>query len=202
MPAAVNPISPSERTWRLLVTSARQLLADGEPLTVQAVAERAGVSRATAYRYFTNNDSVALKATLPTPADPFNDPTWPYPKPDPGAAPGDRVATLVRGMAEWAFDHARELRTMLALSLQPDAEERGFTRAGRINRSHWIDAVLADLPPTVCNADRRRLHNALLPLFGADAIVWTTDVAQLNREQALDQLAWMARTLTEAVLKP
>jgi hypothetical protein len=46
----------------------------------------------------------------------------------------------------------------------------------------------------------RRLATALLPLFGAEAIVWTVDVAQLDREAALDTLAWTASTLVRAVL--
>lgn len=200
MAGPVNRPSPKDRTRQLLLAAARDLLADGGPLTVQALAERAGVSRATAYRYFPNNDSVALNATLPPPSDPFGDPTWPYPRPDPRDPLPDRVATLVRGMAEWAFDHERELRTMLALSLQPDAEQRGQTRAGRLNRSQWIDTALADLPATVGRRERQRLHDALLPLFGADAVVWTTDVAGLNRTQAIQQLTWTAHTLVASVL--
>ena len=38
------------RTRSLLIRTARELLLAGEPLTVQAVADRSGVSRATAYR--------------------------------------------------------------------------------------------------------------------------------------------------------
>jgi AcrR family transcriptional regulator len=200
MAEQVKRPSPRERTRRDLLAAARELLADGEPLTVQAVADRAGVSRATAYRYFASNDAVALNATLPRPEDPFGDAAWPYPKPTADQPTADRVATLVRGMAEWAFDHDRELRTVLALSLQPDAEERGFSRMGKLGRFTWIDTALADLPAGVTREQRRRLRAALLPLFGADALIWTADVAGLQRKQAVDQLAWTARTLVQAVI--
>jgi len=103
-------------------------------------------------------------------------------------------------MGEWAFDHAQELRTLLALSLEPDSEARGLTRRGKLRRARWIEGLLADLPPTVEQDTRRRLAAALLPLFGADAIVWTVDVAGLDREAALDTLAWTASTLVRAVL--
>jgi AcrR family transcriptional regulator len=196
----VKRLSPRERTRRDLLAAARELLADGEPLTVQGVADRAGVSRATAYRYFASNDAVALNATLPPPEDPFGDSAWPYARPSDDQSPADRVATLVRGMAEWAFDHERELRTVLALSLQPDAEERGFAREGKLGRQTWIDTALTNLPATVTREQRRRLTAALLPLFGADAVVWTSDVAGLQRKQAVDQLAWTARTLVQAVI--
>ena len=53
-----------------------------------------------------------------------------------------------------------------------------------------------DVPP----AARDRLAAALIPLFGSDAVVWTTDIAQLPRDQAIELLAWMAQALTAATL--
>jgi AcrR family transcriptional regulator len=201
MSAGVKPpVGPRERTRRLLLDAARELLRSGRPLTVQSVAEEAGVSRATAYRYFSSNDSVALQATMPLQDDPFADPDWPYSRPDPDADLPTRTAAVVRSMGEWAFDHEQELRTLLALSLEPDSETRGLSRRGKLSRSRWIAQLLADLPDSVDPQTRQRLASALLPLFGADAIVWTRDVAELDREAALDTLAWTASTLVRAVL--
>ena len=196
----VKPTTPRERTRRLLLDAARELLRSGRPLTVQSVADQAGVSRATAYRYFSSNDSVAVQATMPLHDDPFADPAWPYSRPDPHADLPTRAGAVVRSMGEWAFDHAQELRTLLALSLEPDSEARGLSRRGKLRRTRWIDSLLADLPDGVEQDTRQRLAAALLPLFGADAIVWTTDVADLDREAALDILAWTASTLVRAVL--
>ena len=200
MSTDVKPTTPRERTRRLLLDAARELLRSGRPLTVQSVADQAGVSRATAYRYFSSNDSVAVQATMPLHDDPFADPAWPYSRPDPDSDPPTRAAAVVRSMGEWAFDHAQELRTLLALSLEPDSEARGLSRHGKLRRAQWIEGLLADLPGSVEQDTRRRLAAALLPLFGADAIVWTTDVAGLDREAALDVLAWTASTLVRAVL--
>ena len=196
----VKPTTPRERTRRLLLDAARELLRSGRPLTVQSVADQAGVSRATAYRYFSSNDSLAVQATMPLHDDPFADPAWPYSRPDPHADLPARAAAVVRSMGEWAFDHAQELRTLLALSLEPDSEARGLSRRGKLRRTRWIDGLLAVLPESVEQDTRRRLAAALLPLFGADAIVWTADIAGLDREAALDILAWTASTLVRAVL--
>ena len=92
------------------------------PLTVPAAAELAGVSRATAYRYFPNNESVVLHATMSLADDPLTD---------------------------------------------------------------------ADCGPSAA---------APTPLFGSDAVVWTSDVAQLTRDQAIELLAWMAEALIAATL--
>ncbi len=183
-----------------MIAAARELLRTGQPLTVQAVADQAQVSRATAYRYFNGNDSVAIYATLPDLDHPLDDPDWPYFRPDPEADLPTRVAGIVRSMGEWAFDHAQELRTMLALSLQPDSEQRGLSRRGKLSRQGWVATALADLPSNIDTQTRHRLSTALLGLFGSDAIVWTTDVAGLDRDQALDLLAWTAHTLVRAVL--
>ena len=67
---------PKERTLRLLREAARELLRTGRPLTVPAAAELAGVSRATAYRYFPNNDAVVLHAAMSLADDPLADSDW------------------------------------------------------------------------------------------------------------------------------
>jgi AcrR family transcriptional regulator len=168
-------------------------------MTVAAVAARAGVSRATAYRYFVSNDAVTVWATRPMSAEPGAAETPATPEPE---ELGDRAARLVRDQGVWAFEHERELRALLALSLAPDAEQRGVSRRGRMRRSQWIeDGLLNHLPDSITAAHRARLAAALTPLFGSDAVVWTQDAAELDRDQALDLMAWIARTLVEATIR-
>lgn len=191
---------PRERTMRLLREASRELLRTGGPLTVPAAAELAGVSRATAYRYFPNNDAVVLHATMLLAEDPLNDTDRDRSE---AASPGElavRAADLVRTTAAWAFDHEIELRTMLRLSLTPE-REGVKPRRGLTNRGGWISALLKDLPSGVPPAARDRLATALIPLFGADAVVWTTDIADLPRDEAIELLVWMATVLIAATLE-
>ena len=188
---------PKERTRQLLRQAAQELLRTGKPLTVPAAAELAGVSRATAYRYFPNNESVVLHATMAMTVDPFVDPL-----PAASGSPDQldaRAIELMRATAAWAFDHETELRTVLWLSLNPDPDHRQSRRA-LTNRDRWIKSLLQGLPGEVPALARDRLAAALTPLFGSDAIVWTTDMAGLSREQAVDLLVWMARALIAATL--
>jgi hypothetical protein len=116
--------------------------------------------------------------------------------------PGDRAAQLVRDQGTWAFNHERELRALLALSLAPGAEERGVSRRGKMRRSQWIqDGLLKYLPDSITEEHRTRLAAALTPLFGSDAVVWTQDAAELDQQQSLDLMAWIARTLVEATIR-
>ena len=167
-------------------------------MTVDAVAARAEVSRATAYRHFLNNDAVLLWATRPLQDVIVRDLVSSGSDGDADLA--DRAEALIRSTAHWAFDHERELRAVLAVSLTDNAAERGLTRRGRMQRDRWIDELLSGLPVEVPPAARSRLRAALMPLFGADAVVWTRDVADLSVSDAVDVLAWMARTMVTAVL--
>jgi AcrR family transcriptional regulator len=199
---AVNgeePATPASRRMReRLTTAARAQLRDGGPMTVDAVAARAEVSRATAYRHFLNNDAVLLWATRPLQDVIVRDLVSAGSDGDADLA--DRAEALIRSTAHWAFDHERELRAVLAVSLTDNAAERGLTRRGRMQRDRWIDELLSGLPVEVPPAARSRLRAALMPLFGADAVVWTRDVADLSVSDAVDVLAWMARTMVTAVL--
>ena len=68
--------------------------------------------------------------------------------------------------------------------------------------SQWIeDGLLKYLPGSVTEQQRTRLAAALTPLFGSDAVVWTRDAAELDQQQALDIMAWIARTLVEATIR-
>jgi AcrR family transcriptional regulator len=188
-----------ERTAQLLAETARAQLRDGGEMTVPAVAERAGVSRATAYRYFVSNDAVTVWATRSMGAEPGAPETSAAPEPE---ALGDCAAQLVRDQGVWAFEHERELRALLALSLTPDAEERGVSRRGKMRRGQWIeDGLLNYLPDSVTAEHRTRLAAALTPLFGSDAVVWTQDAAELDQEQSIEVMAWIARTLVEATIR-
>jgi AcrR family transcriptional regulator len=203
VPEGVNgdePLTPAARRMReRLTAAARAQLRDGGPMTVDAVAARAGVSRATAYRHFLNNDAVLLWATRPAGADVLVPPV-PSPAGGEDADLADRAEALIRATARWAFEHERELRAVLALSLAENSAERGLSRRGRMQRDRWIDELLSGLPSDVPPATRSRLRAALMPLFGADAVVWTRDVADLSVPDAVDVLVWMARTLVTATL--
>ena len=194
-----EPRTPASRRMReRLTAAARAQLRDGSPMTVEAVAARAGVSRATAYRHLLNNDAVLLWATRPD--EEMLAPPVPTSGGDESADLADRAEALIRSTAQWAFEHERELRAVLAVSLGEQSAQRGLSRRGRMQRDRWIDGLLSGLPADVAPAPRSRLRAALMPLFGADAVVWTRDVADLSVPEAIDVLVWMARTLVTAVV--
>ncbi|WP_201861359.1 TetR/AcrR family transcriptional regulator [Microvirga soli] len=56
--------SQKARTRQALLAAARQVMERGEPATVPAAAQEAGISKATAYRYFSTSETLVLEAAL------------------------------------------------------------------------------------------------------------------------------------------
>jgi AcrR family transcriptional regulator len=181
------------RTRQALMDAAVELIQAGQHPTVSAVADRVGVSRATAYRYFARQDLMLSEATIRATADGAADAEPPA---DPDAAdPAEVAAAITRQAAQYALDHEERLRTSLRLSLDPQS---GYQRPGR--RGRWIDEILASAGDRVDPAARARLSAALNLVLGVDPIIVLTDVAGLDRDQVPDILEWVAATLVQAAM--
>jgi AcrR family transcriptional regulator len=181
------------RTRAALVAAARQLLAEGVTPTVERTADRAEISRTTAFRYFPNQRAL-LVAT--------------YPEIDArslleGEAPVDPMARLdavTETFTKQVLAHEPELRAQLRLSLEPEppgADALPF-RQGRGIR--WIDDALAPLRDRIPEAELRRLVLAIRATLGIEALVWLTDIAGLSREEAVAIMRSSARTLLRSAI--
>jgi AcrR family transcriptional regulator len=178
------------RTRRLLVQTASELMRNGHEPSIAELAEAADVSRATAYRYFPTKEALLAEIALFSAGGPLEpdeqDASLPVP---------DAVARLVRQIAEWAYANEQPLRTVLRLSLDPTT---GVRRPG--HRREWILRVLEPIHDQLSHETYRRLSTALTLLIGIDPIVALTDIAGVSKAAALDTLEWTARALVEAAL--
>src|SRR3954468_10364041 len=107
-------VRQKRRTRDALVDATRQLGAEGDTPTVEVAAERAGVSRTTAYRYF------PTQATLLAAAHPEIVTTTLLP-PRPPADVAERLEIAVARVTDMVVDTEPQQRTMLRLSLEPGA---------------------------------------------------------------------------------
>jgi len=114
----VLPLSfTRKRTFNLLINKALELFEQGQVPSVSELAAQAGVSRATAYRYFpTQSDLIA--ATVDASVKSIG--SW-KPKSDSAA---DRISELFEFAYPLMFKHEGALRGALLLSLQQWAMER------------------------------------------------------------------------------
>ena len=176
-----------QRTRQALVDATRELLGEGATPQVEDAAERAGISRTTAYRYFPNQRRLLLAA---------------HPQISPetllGAdAPDDPVERLDAFMAafsQYNFEWEPQLRTSLRLSLEAGAP-RTALRQGRAIR--WIEDALR---PLAGRTDVTALAVAIRSATGIETLIWLQDVAGQSRAEAAATVRGTARAILKAAL--
>jgi AcrR family transcriptional regulator len=181
------------RTRKALLAAASRLMQGGGKPSLEEIAEEALVSRATAYRYFTNVEALLVEAALdvatPDAETVFAD-----------APTADPVARLER--VDAAFDellsaNETHFRTMLAHSMtraMGGADDELPARQNR--RSPLIEAALA--PAGLEPAARDTLAKALAVLIGTESMVVFKDVLQLDAAEAARVKRWAIRALVDA----
>ena len=182
--------SQKNRTRKALVAAAEDLMRAGHQPSVSDVAEAAGISRATAYRYFPTQEMLWAEVALFAAGGPL------FPASVAGAPVPEAVGELVRRVAAWSFDNEQPLRTILRLSLDPAT---GVRRPG--HRVEWIADVLAPVRDVMAPETYGRLSKALTLMLGIDPVVVMKDIASASREEALDALEWGARMLVAGALR-
>lgn len=182
-----------ERTRRALIHAARDLLAEGITPTIGDVAEAAATSRATAYRYFPNQDALLVAA---------------HPESnvisllgeDPPLDPESRLDLLVDRATQIFLASEGTYRTMLRLSLEPDPHDRGDLSLRKGLRLAWIEDALEPVRDRMPEDDFVRLVHALAITIGIEAIVVLTDLGGLQRKDATEVVRWSAHSLLQTAL--
>jgi AcrR family transcriptional regulator len=185
--------SQKQRTRNALIAATRELVAAGMTPTVEAAAAAADISRTTAYRYFPNQRSLLVAAHPETEASSLLPPDTP-------AAPDARLEAVIEAFTQLVADTEAQQRTMLRLSLQPDAAGHDMPlRKGRA--IGWIEEALHPLRGQLSATELRRLILAIRSATGIEARVWLTDIAGLSSQQATELMRWSARAIYRSALE-
>jgi AcrR family transcriptional regulator len=181
------------RTRAALLAAAWELLAEGVTPTVEQAADRGGVSRTTAYRYFPNQRELLLAAhPVVESASLLGD--------RPPTDPIDRLDRVLAQIGAQILDHEVALRAALRISLGIPAPPRDtlWLRQGRVVR--WLEDALSPLRDRLGRAAIRRLAISIRAAFGVEPFVWLVDVAGLSRRAAIDLMHASAITLLRAAI--
>lgn len=184
-------VNQKQRTRAALLKAARDLLAEGEAPTVQSVADRAAISRATAYRYYANTELLLQEAVLDGIAAQLGDRQVTAGK---GGSLEGRVETLVAEVAEMVLDNEGLFRAYLRTAVTSEGNRR---RGGR--RLTWLrDAFAGDprIPPQLAD----RLTFALALLTGIETVVVAKDVCGLDDDATRASIRWVARAIVKGAL--
>lgn len=190
------------RTRAAIIEAATALLREGRPPTVAEAAERALVSRATAYRYFPTQESLLLDvANVEALVKPVEELVASFPTDD----PAQRLAALVDTFTQAMLSDEALIRTGVRvymdtwLANQRDGNHIPV-RAGR--RMRYIDEVLRPLGEQLDESGRKRLRCALAVIIGTEAVIAMKDSAGLDDdEEIIATLEWAAGALLRTALQ-
>jgi AcrR family transcriptional regulator len=188
------------RTRAAILVSAIQLIREGGLPTVEEAALAAGISKRTAYRYFTSQDHMLADAALDALRVRMNEMFAAI------AASTDvhaRIATLAVALSRLTQTHEAELRVMMRASL-----DQGSNALGRVptvpargrRRLDWIEAALQPIHDQLPKDRYTRLVNSLAVCLGVDAVMVLRDVCGVTGVAAEDTMIGMATAIVDRAL--
>ncbi|MEV0567513.1 helix-turn-helix domain-containing protein [Dactylosporangium sp. NPDC050588] len=186
------------RTRQALVDATRELLADGSTPQVEDAAERAGVSRTTAYRYFPNQRSLLMAAHPQISPDTLLGPDAPH-------EPRARLDAFMAAFSRYNMDWEPQLRTSLRLSLDETGAGGSGGSVGRpaLRQGRaigWIEDALAPLRDTHPDVDLHTLAVAIRSATGIETLIWLLDIAGQTHTEAAETVRRTAQALLAAAL--
>jgi AcrR family transcriptional regulator len=187
------------RTRGAMIDAATLLVRAGASPSVTEVADAAGVSRATAYRYFPTQESLLAEIIVPDLEAALTDEALPE---DLESRFGAAFRTI------WSFSISNEAvsRTVLRRGLERppgesvarEEEAAGSIRAGR--RVRWLRNALAPARERMDEESFERLVAAMCLCVGIESLVVLRDVCGLEAEEAAEVAQWAAFTLLRVSL--
>ncbi|MGD8278186.1 MAG: helix-turn-helix domain-containing protein [Gemmatimonadota bacterium] len=181
------------RTRAALVEAARALLAGGVTPSVEAVAEAASISRATAYRYFPNRETLLLAAHPEIETESLLGP-------EPPSDPEARIDRVAAGLLDIYLAAEQTYRTMLRLSLESDVSDARDPGLRKGRRYLWIREALEPVRERLGPVAFERLVHGVAITIGIEAVVALVDLGRLPREEAVEVMRWSARSLLKSAL--
>jgi AcrR family transcriptional regulator len=187
-----------ERTRLLLLEHASTLLGRGEMVSVAEVAQRAGVSRATAYRYFPTRGKL-ISAVVDFSLGPVRQAASSF------ADGRDRIEELFRQ----TFPRFTEFEPQLRAALQVSLSDAALERAGKLTeepyrRGHRIDILSHAAMPLRAQLGKRafdRLVRALSVVYGIEAYVVLRDIWGARDREIQAIARWIADALVTAAIR-
>ncbi|MGI3185643.1 TetR/AcrR family transcriptional regulator [Nioella aestuarii] len=193
----MSDVRPNQkaRTRRAILDGARQLLREGEPITVAAAAARHGVSKATAYRYFSDPDILVSEAMLDIEVKPYEE-----------IANGAedlraRLIAINLYFLDLALAHEAGFRQFLGRTLTVSATDAKGMRRGARRISMYRQALSQD-DGGVPVARQEKLIRALSLATGIEAMTALLDVAGAEPEEARDAVKTVTQAIVDRFLGP
>jgi AcrR family transcriptional regulator len=191
------------RTRAALLLAAAELVREGEPPSIPEAADRALVSVATAYRYFSSADDLWWEASNEAVEEAMSETRVRVE--EAGSDPQARLEALIRTVGFRMLDDQVPYRQAAKISLDHWFRQTGApgselvpTREGR--RNEQIRQAIAPLQGEIAKQDIDRIAQVLGLVIGAEAMISLTDAVGLDAPEAKKSLLDAGRWLLAGAL--
>jgi AcrR family transcriptional regulator len=195
LPRTTGRANQKERTRAAIVVAARAAIASGGEVTMPAVAARALVSEATAYRYFPDLASLLREALVGI----WDSPQHVMARIAHSDDPVERIGFATEALLREVLAYQGAVRAMISAAVTKPGV---VVRPGR--RFGLIDEALRPLEGTMAVQQPARfaqLKRGLAVVVSAETLFTLTDLCGLTPELAIASAIETARSLTAAAIR-
>ena len=164
------------RTREALLAAARELMSEGENVTLAKVAERARTGRATVYRYFSDPGVLALDATLDIEVTPTAELL------EGVADVRSRVHAVARYYLDFSREHEAYFRQFLAESLKASLQD-GTVKMRGARRVAAFREALEPVRSSMKKGDFEDLTLRLAMTTGMEQFVILEDILRVDQKK-------------------
>jgi len=178
------------KTREALISKANEMLKAGTFTNIGAVAKAAGISKATAYRYFSDVEGLKREASLQLKAKTSEDLFADLPETDLAA----RLDRLITYHFDLFTQHEAEFRLFLGSVIHESvANKKAPSRGGR--RIALIEEALKPLRPKMDARSWDHMVNSLSVFFGIESVTVLKDVCGLANQDILVTWKWAVKRI-------
>lgn len=190
--AGSERVNQKQRTRSALLKAARDLIGRQPAPTLQEIADHAAVSRATAYRYYSDVAVLLQEAALDGIAQQLEQ-LEPFAPADPRVSAEVRVVRNVERILDFVLENETMFRIFLrGVVAGEDRPSRGA------RRTRWLAQALGPERNRLPGKLFDRVVYALSLLTGIETVVVTRDVCGLSVKDSRELVLWTARAILTA----
>lgn len=178
-----------------MLKAARDLMAEQHSPTLQEIADHAAISRATAYRYYSDLEVLLQEAALDGIAQQLEQLELFAPG-DAGVSAEIRVVRSVERILDFVLENETMFRVFLRGVV---AGENRPDRGAR--RTRWLAEVLGTERDRLPKKLFDRLIHALSLLTGIETVVVTRDVCGISVKETRELVRWTARAILKTAFE-
>lgn len=186
-------VNQKAKTKTNILEAAREMMQKEKLITLEDVAKKANISRATIYRYYSNIDILITEASLDihhkSPDDFFEEvKNMPL---------ADRIFYIQKHYNQLAQKHEVEFRRYLSAVLSESITSKKKLRGARRVKS--LNNVLKPFKNDLDSVTFNKLITAASVLMGIDSLIVCKDVCDLNNEETNDTLQWALKMILKGI---